>query len=95
MKVRGRMRLTKFARRHAQAKRALDAWYKVAIKAAWNTPHDIKAHYNSADFLSGNRVIFNIKGNHYRLVSELDYENGTVAIEGVYTHAEYDKHTFS
>ncbi len=95
MRVRGRTRLAKFARKHAQAKKALDAWYEEAIKAIWNTPHDIRALYNSADFLSGNRVIFNIKGNHYRLVSELDYENGTIAIQGVYTHAEYDKQTFS
>lgn len=95
MKVRGRIRLARFARKHAQARKALDAWYKVAIKAIWKTLRDIRAQYSSADFLSGNRVIFNIKGNHYRLVSALDYENGTVAIEGVYTHAEYDKQTFS
>lgn len=95
MKVYGRIRLTKFGIKHALAKKALDAWYKTAIKATWKTPHDIKARYNSVDFLSGNHAIFNIKGNRYRLMTEINYEQGTVSIEWVGTHAEYDKQSFS
>ncbi len=95
MKVYDGIRLVMFGRCHAHAKKALDAWHKTARKATWKIPHDIKARYNSVDFLSGNRGIFNIKGNHYRLVTEINYDRGTVAIEGVGTHAEYDKQSFS
>jgi mRNA interferase HigB len=94
MDVYGRFRLVKFSNKHAQAKRALDAWYKLARDSIWKTPHDIKARCNSVDFLSGNRVIFDIKGNHYRLVTAIDYAQGAVSIVGVYTHAEYDKQSF-
>lgn len=95
MKIYDGIQLLMFGRKHADAKKALDAWYKVARKASWNTPQDIKARYNSVDFLSGNRAIFNIKGNHYRLVTQMDYGTGTVAIEWVGTHAEYDKKSFN
>jgi mRNA interferase HigB len=94
MKVHGRFRLAKFGKRHALAKSALEAWYKTAIKETWKSPHDIKARYNSVDFISGNRAIFNIKGNHYRLVTEINYIKSAISIEGVYTHAEYDKQSF-
>lgn len=95
MKVYDRIKLVMFGSRHAHAKNALDAWHKVVIKAIWKTPHDIKARYNNVDFLSGNLVIFNIKGNHYRLVTEINYARSTVAIKWVGTHAEYDKQSFS
>ncbi|CAD7855214.1 MAG: hypothetical protein [Olavius algarvensis Gamma 1 endosymbiont] len=60
----------------------------------WRTPQDIKNRYRSVDFLTGNRVIFNLKGNHYRLVVRVRYQNGMVVIEWVGTHAEYDKKRF-
>jgi mRNA interferase HigB len=94
MKVIGRDKLTMFARKHAGASGALDMWDDTAARASWATPRDIKARFSSADFLSGNRVIFNIKGNRFRLVAEVNYEHGWVAIEWVGTHAEYDKQTF-
>lgn len=94
MKVVGLERLARFSARHANAKRALDFWLLVVGRERWRNPHDIKARYSSADFLSANRVIFNIKGNHYRLVTGINYEIGAVAIEWVGTHAEYDKQKF-
>lgn len=94
MRVIGRDKLTKFSKKHNQAKPALDAWFAEAESANWQTPQDIKGRFNSADFLADNRVIFNIKGNHYRLVVKVRYRNGIVAIEWVGTHAEYDKRTF-
>lgn len=94
MKVLGRDKLTKFGKKHASAKPALDAWFSEAESAGWNTPQVIKDRYSSADFLSGNRVIFNIKGNHFRLVVRVRYQNGIIVVEWVGTHAEYDKQCF-
>lgn len=94
MRIIARERLTIFGRKHANAVGALEAWLEEVRRAAWLTPHDIKANFGSADFLSGNRVIFNIKGNHYRLLTEVNYVHGWVAIEWVGTHAEYNKQTF-
>ena len=94
MKVLGRDKLTKFYKKHANAKSALESWFSEANTATWATPQDIKNHYRSADFLAGNRVIFNIKGNHYRLVVKVRYQNGIALVEWVGTHAEYDKQRF-
>jgi mRNA interferase HigB len=94
MKILGRDKLVKFWGRHANAKDALEAWFDEAQGAAWNAPQDIKNRYRSADFLAHNRVIFNIKGHHYRLVVKVRYQNGIVVIEWVGTHADYDKNVF-
>ena len=94
MRITGRDKLTKFSKKHNQVKSALDAWFTEVEDAIWQSSQDIKDRYSSADFLAENRVIFNIKGNHYRLVVKVRYQNGIVAIEWVGTHAEYDKRTF-
>ncbi|MDV7105388.1 type II toxin-antitoxin system HigB family toxin [Vibrio sp. TH_r3] len=94
MKVLGRDKLVKFYKKHANAKSALEAWFSEAEKAAWKTPQDIKNRYGSADFLADNKVIFNIKGNHYRLVVKVRYQNGIAVVEWVGTHAQYDKQDF-
>ena len=94
MKVLGRDKLTKFSQKHADAKSPLDAWFHEAEAAEWDTSHDIKSRYSSASFLADNQVIFNIKGNSYRLVVKVRYQNGLVVIEWVGTHAEYDKKGF-
>lgn len=79
---------------HADARGALDAWRKEVEDAAWSSPQDIKDRYASASFLGDNRVIFNIKGNSYRLVVKVRFQNGIVMIEWGGTHAEYDKKNF-
>lgn len=94
MKVLGRDKLLNFSQKHANAKKTLDAWFDEAERSTWQTPQDIKDRYRSADFLSDNRVIFDIKGNSYRLVVKIRYQNGIVIIEWVGTHAEYDKMSF-
>lgn len=94
MKVLGRDKLVNFYAKHANSKDALEAWFSEAEDACWKVPQDIKNRYNSADFLADNRVIFNIKGNHYRLVVKVRYQNGIVVIEWVGTHAQYDKQKF-
>lgn len=94
MKIIGRDMLVTFGRKHANVAGALDVWRDTVERATWKTPHDIRAQFGRADFLPGDRIIFNIKGNHYRLVILVDYTHGRVAVEWVGTHAEYSKQTF-
>lgn len=94
MKVLARNKLTDFMRKHASSRKVLEAWFAEAERSDWQTPQDIKDRFSSADFLADNRVIFNIKGNHFRLVVKVRYQNGIVVVEWVGTHAEYSKKTF-
>jgi mRNA interferase HigB len=94
MKVLGRDKLVKFYKKYSNARRALEAWLSEVEDATWKTPQDIKNRYHSADFLADNRVIFNIKGNHYRLVIKVRYQNGIAVVEWVGTHSQYDKQSF-
>ena len=94
MRILGLPLLEKFKLRTPDARGVLDAWHKEVAAADWRSPQDIKNRYRSADFLANNRVIFNIKGNSYRLVVRVRYENGLVVVEWVGNHAEYDKIKF-
>jgi mRNA interferase HigB len=73
------------------AAQALRAWYAEASKADWRTPQDIKNRFVSASFVAENRVVFNIKGNDYRLIAGVSYEWRAVYIKFFGTHAEYDR----
>ncbi len=95
MLILGLEKLETYSRKHADCRKALLRWIDVVSSADWQTPQDIKNEYRSADFLSGNRVIFNIRGNNYRLLVRVIYNpNGFVRVEWVGTHAEYDKQKF-
>jgi mRNA interferase HigB len=83
--------LRTFWRRHRSAEQPLKAWYDEAKSAGWSTPEDIKARYGSASFLANNRVVFNIKGNEFRLVVAVAYRFEAVYIKFIGTHAQYDK----
>lgn len=83
--------LRAFWSKHPQAEMPLRAWYAEASRADWRSPTGIKAAYRNASFLPGNRVIFNIKGNDYRLVVAVHYNRGMMFIRFVGTHAEYDR----
>jgi mRNA interferase HigB len=65
--------LREFWNAHADAEQPLKAWYKEATESVWKEPNDIKIRYPSADVLPGNRVVFNIKGNTYRLIVKIHY----------------------
>ena len=91
MRVISRKTLRNFYKIHADAKWALEAWFHEAAAAKWGDPKEIKKRYPSADFLSGNRVVFNIKGNMYRLIVKMHYNTGIVFIRFIGTHAAYDK----
>ena len=91
MRVITKKTLRNFWEKHEDAEQALKAWYHEAKKANWESPNDIKQRYRSADFLPGNRVVFNIKGNHYRLVVKIVYEIQCIYVRFVGTHKEYDR----
>jgi len=76
---------------HPDAEQPLRAWYTEAKKAIWNSPAEIKRIYRSVSIFSDNRVVFNIKGNTYRLVVVVEYSQGKMFIRFVGTHAEYDR----
>ncbi|MFC7410856.1 MULTISPECIES: type II toxin-antitoxin system HigB family toxin [Hydrogenophaga] len=94
MRILGLPILEAFKASHAACRGQLDAWQVDVEREHWKTPHDIKRRYRSADFLADNRVIFDIKGNSYRLVVKVRYQNGLVLVEWVGTHAEYSKKKF-
>ncbi len=76
--------------RHPTAKSHLEAWIDDARKADWRQPSDIKAAFRNASILKNRRVVFNIKGNDYRLIIAVAYRFGAVYIKFIGTHAEYD-----
>lgn len=91
MRVVSRPALTSFWILHPQAEQPLRAWYDEARQATWSRPQDIKDHYATASFIGGNRVVFNIKVNDYRLVAAVAYRFQAAYIKFVGTHAEYDR----
>lgn len=93
MKVHGRKIINSFKKKHADARSQLDAWVAEAEEASWSCQNDIKARYASVSFVQ-DRVIFNIKGNTYRLDVLVAYESGIVLVKRIGTHAEYDKWKF-
>ncbi len=94
MKVLGRDKLFTFIKKHANAKGALQSWLAEADAAAWSTPEQVRERYPRASILPGNKVVFRIKGNDYRLLVKARYRQGVLMIEWVGTHADYDKRTF-
>jgi len=91
MKIIAIRALREFWECHPQSETPLRGWYVEASAAQWSTPADIKAAHRSASFLSNNRVIFNIKGNDFRLVVAVRYTQKILFIRFVGTHAEYDR----
>ncbi len=94
MKIMGQKKLYDYGNGHADVRSQLEAWHSEAIDADWSSPADIKARYPHASFLADNRVVFNIKGNSYRLDTIIHYETKTVLIKRIGTHAEYNRWNF-
>ncbi len=82
--------LKTFWKRHPDAEQPLKAWFEEATNASWTQPSDIKERYRSASILKNRRVVFNIKGNDYRLVVAIAYKLQIVYVKFVGTHKEYD-----
>lgn len=90
MRIISRKRLVEFWGAHPDAEQPLRAWYAETKKANWRSPAEIKTIYRNASILANNRVVFNIKGNDYRLVVMIDYRQGKLFIRFIGTHQEYD-----
>jgi len=91
MRVFSKKILREFWVKHNDSEEQLRTWYKEALKAKWKNPSDIKANYVKTSILKGGRVVFNICGNKYRLIVEINYERQWNFIRFIGTHSEYDK----
>lgn len=91
MRVIAKKILRDFWAKHADAEEQLINWYKEATKANWKSPVDIKADYAKASILKSGRVVFNICGNSYRLIVDVNYARQWVFIRFIGTHSDYDK----
>lgn len=91
MRVIAKKILRDFWEKHQDCEQQLKAWFREAQKAEWENPNQIKMEYPSASILNDNRVVFNIKGNNYRLIVKFNFEYQMVWIRFIGTHAAYDK----
>lgn len=91
MTVIGTDKIDEFIRKHADSRDWLKAWLAETRNGEWQSPNDIKARYNSASILDNNRVIFNVRGNTYRMEVQVSYKNNVIAIKRLGTHAEYER----
>ncbi len=91
MRIISRKILREFWEKHPDARQQLQAWYIDVKHANWTSPTDIKETYPHASILVDNRVVFNIKGNKYRMIVIIQYRFGQVYIRFVGTHQEYDR----
>ncbi|MBN1866356.1 type II toxin-antitoxin system HigB family toxin [Candidatus Sumerlaeota bacterium] len=91
MRIVSRKTLREFWERHPDARHPLQAWYEDTKRAEWNSPADIKRVYRNASLLPNNRVVFNIKGNDYRLVAAVQYAHCIVYVRFIGAHREYDR----
>jgi len=73
------------------ARSQYDAWLDIVTRSGWRNPEDVKASYPKANILKASRVVFNIKGNDFRLIARIQYQAGVIAIRYFGTHAEYDE----
>lgn len=83
--------LRDFWLRHPDAKSHIEAWVDEVSKADWQQPADIKRLFRSASILKNRRVVFNIKGNDYRLIAAVAYRFGALYVKFIGTHEEYDR----
>jgi|SRR5258706_11322379 len=93
MRVFSRKTLRKFWEqpRYRDAEQPLKAWFHEALDARWASPAQVKAAYRSASIVGNSRVVFNIAGNKYRLVVQVNYRYGTIYIRFIGTHRRYDE----
>jgi mRNA interferase HigB len=91
VRVFNRSTIRAFANAHKDAEQPLFAWYREVKKADWKSPDDIKVQHPSASIINKQRVVFNIKGNKYRVIVVVKFTFHYVYIRFIGTHAEYDK----
>lgn len=90
MHVISRKKLKQAVARHGELEGPLDAWFRIAKKSAWRSIADVRETLASTDAVN-KWTVFNIKGNRYRLITEINYSSGRIFVRHVLTHAEYDR----
>ena len=93
MRFVGRDHVVECMKKHADSRKALQAWLAEAEAATWRSPQDVRERYPSVDFVRKGLAVFDIKGNDYRLVAQIAFNTGVVVVQRVGTHAEYDTWT--
>lgn len=83
--------LKEYAAEFHQAEQALFSWYEEALSAAWNNANELKQQYRNASVLNNKRVVFNIHGNSYRLIVDIEYRLKIVFVVWFGTHKQYDE----
>ena len=83
--------LRDFWEKHSDAEQYLKTWYETTKDSIWHTPNDVKQTYTNASILKGSRIVFNIKGNDYRLVVKFNFKRQWAFIRFVGSHKDYDK----
>ena len=91
MKIYSKSTLREFWTKHKDSELGLKVWYTDAENAEWKTPKHIKTYDGTVSIVANNRAIFNIKGNSYRLIVEINYKCGLIFIRFIGTHKEYDR----
>lgn len=91
MRIISRKTLIVYWEKHPGTEQALKSWFDEASHAAWSSPNDLKKQFKNASIIGKKRVVFNIKGNNYRLIVDIEYNIGIVFIVWIGTHKEYDK----
>lgn len=91
MNVISRKTLVKFYEVHPDARDPLETWYRICRKAEWTSFNEVRRTYPSADVIGDDRVVFNIRGNTYRLIARFSFRYKAIQIKWIGTHAEYDR----
>ncbi|MBZ9728305.1 type II toxin-antitoxin system HigB family toxin [Salegentibacter sp. JZCK2] len=91
MRIISKRTLRDFWIKHADSEQQLKSWYRETDRSEWRNINNLKRNYPSASILQDNRIVFNIKGNRYRLIVKINFEYQICWIRFVGTHAEYDK----
>ncbi len=91
MRIIAKKTIREFWERHPDSEQALKTWHQEVSRAIWENPHMVKKHFSSASIIGEKRVVFNICGNKYRLIVEIDYTKSWVFVRFVGTHSTYNR----
>jgi mRNA interferase HigB len=83
--------LREFWERNSDSEQHLKTWYETAMNSTWKSPSDVKKTYANASILKNNRIVFNIKGNSYKLIVKFNFEKQWIFIKFIGSHQDYDK----
>lgn len=91
MRIIAKKTIQVFWEKHADCEEQLKSWYAETKKSNWKSLNELKADYPNASILKDNKIVYNIKGNKYRLIVKINFEFQICWIRFIGTHAEYDK----